>query len=479
MAWYDDFAAFAQEECDTGEWLYRGQPARFTSVVPSLMRPSNQWMHYNKLASFEPRIAKALSTGSPHYDLDQIYPGLDTSADMVVLPDATPMNVSTITAEQLIRALAQHYDFPTFFVDISFSPAVAAFFATHEVREGRYVETGDSGVVHRWPAVRTSESRLVIRGAEVDVLDLRPVTSSFLRPHQQKAGVAMPVRKPFNLFEPETLAEPKTVSPFVTPISEFQLVDLAALPSCQKFTLPRGAATELRERLGVSQRALLPDSIDFGYSYFVMATFLSMAIHEPGYFGPNPKYDPLLRGMYERGIAAGRSILGREYFRLRGGALVNRPTISFRESVMTLNGQADAARQAIQLMIAAAGGDYPEFDRARKRLARRSYAVAAKRHRELRRLLRSDPASAPELPQKPRRSAFSSRSPDVGTEWAPAEFERRFSALTEMLQFADTLPLHLLTAPPERRIAQSAVPELQSEREAEVLATLSEAERWQ
>ena len=65
------------------------------------------------------------------------------------------MNVSTITAEQLIRALAQHYDFPTFFVDISFSPAVAAFFATHEVREGRYVETGDSGVVHRWPAVRT------------------------------------------------------------------------------------------------------------------------------------------------------------------------------------------------------------------------------------------------------------------------------------------------------------------------------------
>ena len=48
-----------------------------------------------------------------------------------------------------------------------------------------------------------------------------------------------------------------------------------------------------------------------------------------------------------------------------------------------------------------------------------------------------------------------------------------------MLQFADTLPLHLLTAPPERRIAQSAVPELQSEREAEVLATLSEAERWQ
>ena len=251
-----------------------------------------------------------------------------------------------------------------------------------------------------------AESRLVIRGAEVDVLDLRPITSSFLRPHQQKAGVAMPVRKPFNLFEPETLAEPKTVSPFVTPISEFQLVDLAALPSCQKFTLPRGAATELRERLGVSQRALLPDSIDFGYSYFVMATFLSMAIHEPGYFGPNPKYDPLLRGMYERGIAAGRSILGREYFRLRGGALVNRPTISFRESVMTLNGQADAARQAIQLMIAAAGGTTPNS------IAPGSVWPGAPRGGgevspgEPRRLLRSNPASAPELPQKPRRSAF-------------------------------------------------------------------------
>ena len=153
--------------------------------------------------------------------------------------------------------------------------------------------------------------------------------------------------------------------------------------------------------------------------------------------------------------------------------------MSFGESVMTLNGQANAARKAIQLMIAAEGGDYPEFDRARKRLASSAYAVAAKRHRELRRLLRRNPVSAFELPEKPRRSAFSLRSSDVGAEWVPAEFERRFSALTDMLQFADTLPLHILTAAPERRTAQSAVPELQSEREAEVLATLSEAERWQ
>src|SRR5438034_4905692 len=84
MAWYDDFAAFVREGCNIGERLYRGQPARFTSVVPSLMRPSNQWMHYNKLASFEPRIAKALSAGSPHYDLDQIYFGLGTFADMAL-----------------------------------------------------------------------------------------------------------------------------------------------------------------------------------------------------------------------------------------------------------------------------------------------------------------------------------------------------------------------------------------------------------
>lgn len=479
MAWYDDFAEFAREERDAGEWLYRGQPVRFTSVVPSLMRPRNQWMHQNKLASFEPRIARALSTGSPHYDLGQIYPGLDTSGDMATLPDATPMNeIGTITAEQLIRALAQHYDFPTFFVDVSFSPAVAAFFATHEFRDGRHVETDGPGVVHRWPAVRTSQARLVMGDADIEVLDLQPVTSSFLRPHQQRAGMAMPVRKPFSFFEPETLAGPKAVSPFVTPMSELQLVDLAALPSCRKFTLPQGAARELRKRLGISPRALFPDSIDFGYSYFVMATFLSMAIHEPGYFGPDPQHDELLRGMYERGIAAGRSILDREYFRLRGGTLVNRPSMSFQECVAALNAQADGARQAIQFMIEAAGND-PKLRRSQERLTRQSYKVAAKRHRELRRRLRDNPALASALPEKPRRSAFTPRQPDVGAEWAAPELERRFSALTGMLQFADTLPLHLLTAAPEHRTAHSAVPELQSEREAEVLATLNEMERWQ
>jgi hypothetical protein len=477
MAWYDDFAAFMRERRAGGEWLYRGQPVRFTSVVPSLMRSSNQWMHYNKLASFEPRVAKALSAGSPQYDFDRIYPGLSTSAGMSALPDATPMHgAGTITAAQFIRALAQHYDFPTFFIDVSFSPAVAAFFATHEARGGRYAETGDSGVVYRWPAVRTSDSRLVISGTDIEVLDLQRTAPSFLRPHQQKAGMAMPVRKPLNLFEPETLAGSATVSPFVTAISDFHAADMASLPSCQKFTLPRGAAAELRNRLGISQLALFPNSIDFGYSYFVMATFLSMAIHEPGYFGPNPEYGALLREMYERGIAAGRVILDREYFRLRGGTLEHRPTMSFRESVTALNDQADAARQAIQAMIAVAGND-PESQRARRLLAQRSYEVAAKRHREMKRQLRGNPSAVAGLPPKPSRSSFTSRLPDEGTEWAAAEFERRCSALTGMLQFADTLPLHLLTA--ERGAAHSAVPGLQSERAAEVLATLSEAARWQ
>jgi hypothetical protein len=150
--------------------------------------------------------------------------------------------------------------------------------------------------------------------------------------------------------------------------------------------------------------------------------------------------------------------------------------MSFRESVTALNDQADAARQAIQAMIAVAGND-PESQRARRLLAQRSYEVAAKRHREMKRQLRGNPSAVAGLPPKPSRSSFTSRLPDEGTEWAAAEFERRCSALTGMLQFADTLPLHLLTA--ERGAAHSAVPGLQSERAAEVLATLSEAARWQ
>jgi len=479
MGWQTAFAEFMRESSGDGEWVYRGQPARFPSIVPSLMREHNRWMHGNKLASFEARVAKALSAGSPHYDLDRIHPGLHPSDEIGMLPNGTPnTTLSTIAPNELIRALAQHYDFPTFLLDVSFSPAVAAFFATHELKDGRYVATEDIGVVYRWPVVRRSPSRLTIPGAGIGVIDLQPTAASFMRPHQQKAAVAVPVTRSMDLFAPETLVEAGHASPFVTPISDLELVDLAELSSCRRFELPVGAAGELRAQLGVSQAALFPDVVDFGFSYFAMATFLSMAIHEPGYFGPDPRHDALLAGVYQRGIAAGRSILDREFLRLRGGALVARPALTLVETRGEIDVLAEGARKAVQLMIAMDDDQDPEMLRHRKRLARETYTVASKRHRALRRAVKDDPGLAGlALPPRPRQRDFVLQHSPGATVWAPAELDRRVAALARVLDFADTLPLHLLTAAPAGA-GHTAAFDADPEREAEVLATLAAARDW-
>jgi hypothetical protein len=263
-------------------------------------------------------------------------------------------------------------------------------------------------------------------------------------------------------------------------MSELELVDMAALRTCRSFELPRGAGAELRRRLGVSQQALFPDVVDFGYSYFAVATFLSMAIHEPGYFGPAPRKDDGLQKIYDRGG-------DRRAVDPRPGVLPAARRASGPPSRSVLR-RCEGDRRRPGGVGAALGG---VDDRLGPRRSRGAPAADADGPAGLPGGGEAPPRAEPAVPRRTARAhpATAEAEPadftvqqqqhDNDTQWAPAELERRIGALAEVLRFSDTLPLHLLTADPAERAAFEAAFDPQPERDAEVLATLEAAHRWQ
>jgi FRG domain len=116
-----------------------------------------------------------------------------------------PTTLPRVSFGELVRALAHHYGFPTFFVDLTLEPLVAAFFATYEYMDGRYVvRESEPSVVYRRPARRASSVRLQIpveqpRGdgvSAVNAIDLTKTSRYVRRPHNRTRVLATPVSRP-------------------------------------------------------------------------------------------------------------------------------------------------------------------------------------------------------------------------------------------------------------------------------------------
>lgn len=107
-----------------------------------------------------------------------------------------------------VQAILQHYGMPTYFVDVTRDPQVAAWFATHQHVSKDHVYVGGAfrRFPHTWHEKQTVSGYVLVLGVpDVDRLihdrrlfDLSSLPATFVRPHRQRAWLMLnrPPTKP-------------------------------------------------------------------------------------------------------------------------------------------------------------------------------------------------------------------------------------------------------------------------------------------
>jgi hypothetical protein len=484
-AWFRSFREWLDEPSPAGEWLYRGQAARYGSVLPSLLREPNRQFYAIELFELSGRVVDGVLSSSPLLGPARIHPHVATSQPDVELTHfaaavfGTPPTVlPRLSVGEIVRALAQHYGFPTFFVDLSLDPLVAAFFATHEYTGGHYIvrESGP-GAVYRWPAIRSSAARLELPAdgagdAEdtIKAIDLTGTSAYVRRPHNQRAVLATPVSRP---------PGPVPARPFVTPLEAYTVVDLCELESCESFVLPPGAGSELSALTGVGESALFPDRIDLGHSCVSLMAFLSMVVHHPDDGGQvhDESVRTNLLKRFDDAMSHAGSILEHESLRLVPGyraALTKRHSLV--ECAAFLDVCANDARRAFAALdspgVAAAAA---ENRRQLAKAAREQFAVVEEAW---------NAAMAGATGERQPLSASDGSAEEVeavwhgpGRDWVLPEIERRREQIQDVVAYAALVPAYAFESEETYHRYLDAMPN-DPEYEAEVRRLMGAQRVW-
>ena len=510
--WYADLQAWINRKSPFGEWLYRGQPAKYPAVTPALWRDTHRTLYSNRLHYLDPRVVLDILSLSPVFGPDTLYPGVVSwdvdfarQSFLSYIMKGDEQTKGMIGFPELMASLAQHYGFPTLFVDLSLDPIVSAAFATHQFSDSGYSVSREEGVLYRWPAERVNRGRLQIpvfdsrdlQAALVGVsntirpfgetvpddeylqalatlmtgqrppepktpikaVDLSGIHPFLRRPHNQAAVLASPVFLPVRIPTPERLQTPGAAEFFSTPIDNLKFIDMSQLPFCEKFVLPAGVGRELYERTGVTMQALFPDQIDLGYSYLSV-----MALHSILNSYPVDDHDALIYGehvvescrqAWRQSLDVARMILDRECFRLVPGSPVTDLASEYsRDEVLgQLFSQMKAGYQAIQLIDR-------EETRERREKAQNHYRAKAieeleERSRKLEERLRD--TVKPEDPSR-WNTMVAGVLPDLNlplpplpssedTAWIAPEIEERFERVRKIVEWGEMIPPYALDAP--------------------------------
>lgn len=308
--WHHAFRQWLTRPSPCGEWLYRGQAASNGTILPSLLRGTNYREYGSQLRELSYKAAAAILASSPVLSKQRIHPELIDAPLFLQMEQAfgKPVEAAGISLNELIRALAQHYGFPTRFVDLTRNPIVAAFFATYSFADGSYNPSTEPGVIYRWPVLRKSSIRLelpldveVAGCVSIGAIDLSGMHPLFRRPRNQAAVVAKPALDPAALVVPTF---------FQRAPEDLTTVDLSQLPSCDRFELPAGAGKELTECYHVDPAALFPDAIDLGYSYLSLMAFLSLAAPLPEDSYHERSHEPQVAASLKRWFEGGVRVVG-------------------------------------------------------------------------------------------------------------------------------------------------------------------------
>jgi FRG domain-containing protein len=463
--WYEAFKAWTEEPSPAGEWVYRGQAARYRSVLPSFLRDPHRKLYRNRLYDIDYEVARSLFSTSPVFHEGGLYG--DVISDNLGLVQerlgfdllgGPPSTHPRLSFYEIVRALSQHYGYPTLFIDVSLDPIVGAFFATYDCNNGQYtVRRDEPSVVYRWPAIRVSRSRLRIpHGGNADdddvinVCDISNINRFMMRPRNQRAALATPVYDPRPLYQP-----------FRSPADRLEVVNMSELPCCERFDLPPGAGSVLTELQRVNPQALFPDRIDLGYSYVLVIALLSLAVHHPNATEPRPSDDrhaDNLSRHYRDGLAAGRAILDRECLRLVEGCPL--PTSlhsqTLAEASAALEHCIETALEASRLM----GSEASQAHREVWRKAREA-AINAEAERRCKawneavvQTLAPDRIHPSDLGTVPRYEITF----DDNLEWIIPELTKRGQQVRRIIEDAAMVPAYALAAPKRYRGIIDAMP---------------------
>lgn len=438
--WLTRFVRWAHKPSPTGEWVYRGQAAKYQAIVPSLMRPGLREHHASReLFDIDYDVAQAIFSASPTFGEGALHPVIsDTMGSQIeglaAMMGSAPSIHPEVSFAELARALAQHYDYPTFFVDVSFHPLVSAMFASHKFGADGYRVSDDAGVLYRWPVERKSARRCNIHGTirgelfELGVIDIRNVHPMVRRPNTQYAALATPV------FDPKPIYQP-----FQTSIDQLECVDMGALECCDRFVLPPRAAQTLSEQTGVTIAGLFPDCIDLGFSYLAVIALLSLTIHHPK--ETDGKVAELLEAMFDRTVSAARALLDRECFRLDPEVEVTSHArlyslVDLRSSVHL---QVETARRAVADMNTPGGARraHNQIEKKRARLQK----IANERFTGWKEAVHSvlGDEAAENLGESPQYTITRGNN-----DWVLGEIDRRLHRVDPILKTADWLPIWAL-----------------------------------
>ena len=543
--WYANLQAWINRKSPLGEWLYRGQPAKYPSVTPALLRDKHRKLYANRLHYLELRIVLDLLSSSPVFGPETLYPGVvswdvdfarQSFASYIMKEDEAPDGL--IGFAELMASLAQHYGFPTLFVDLSLDPIVSAAFATHELSDDGYSVSREEGVLYRWPAKRLSRGRLQIPHLDhsdiqkalfglpkeikpfwetvpdneylralatlltgqcppepktpIKAVDLSGIHPFLRRPRNQAAVLASSVFLPVRVPTPETLQTPGVAEHFSTHIDDLKFIDMSELPGCEKFVLPPGAGRELSERTGVTMDALFPDRIDLGYSYLSV-----MALHSIINSYPVDDHDTAVLGedlirqsrkALQRGIEVGRMILDRECFRLVPGSPVTDLASQYsREDVLRqLLAQIEASYEAIQIIER--GENRKDVERAHAHFLDKAIEELDGRRQELETRLRDaakpegDPSRWDNIVSRVLPDLHHSRQAwtDYGrgdTAWIVPEIEQRFERVRKIVDSGEMVPPYALDDPDAYRELVDAFP-IEPSYERAVVEQTAAQRRW-
>lgn len=349
--WLSAFQSWAAEPCPEGEWVYRGQAAEYTQILPSALRESNRAMFDNGLYNVYDAVAADIFQDSLIFKDSSLYPhviddehGLMFQNLLYSMGEGPPSNNPRLSYPEVIRALVQHYGHPTLFIDISFNPMVAALFAANRWTDsGCGVREKGEGTVFRWPAVRKSHSRLSIpvHGDDpINVVDISRISPYMQRPYCQCAALATPVYDPKPMYQT-----------FRSSSSALICEDMGELRCCELFTIPAGGGHELNRLDGVSTAALFPDTIDLGYSYIGVIALVSMLLHRL----VDDKYIPLewrCDTINPQALTTARAILDRECLRNIPGLAIpgHLSGMTAEEARLSLMSLAEQAYAQIDMM---------------------------------------------------------------------------------------------------------------------------------
>ncbi len=349
--WIPGFQDWVRGQAPEFQWLYRGQPAKYSSLAPSQLRGGNRASYANRLRMLDNRIAERFLDGLPipvHEHAIAGPPG-EGEGSAVQLAGEHEDGSSQVTRAELLRGLAQHYGYPTMFVDLSLEPKVATFFATHALVDGRYqVITDVPGIVYRWPATRVSETKLMLALERTprdayDVLpshDLTAIYPAFARPRNQFAIMTSVAFRPYQNSAP---TDPVGIPILETSIDDLLSVDLLDVPTCERYQLPPSAGQGVEEVFRATEDAFFPDRIDLGNSLVSIVALLSLTAFDPEIWGTGTE------GTFAAAMDSGDALLARECYRLLEGLAAPRPRMPLGNVSIALRELTEQARAAALL----------------------------------------------------------------------------------------------------------------------------------